>query len=76
MDPQDIERIRQLAASDGQLRELWDRHCALEAELERLDGQRFLTPQETQRRKELQKAKLAGRDRIQAILDRTRGPGR
>ena len=69
MNPQDIELIQQLTSQNGELSELWERHRALEAELSELDRQRFLTPQEALRRKELQKAKLAGRDRIQAILD-------
>lgn len=70
MDPQEIERIERLAAGDPELAELWGRHQTLEAELEGLARRRHLTPAEEQRRKELQKTKLAGRDRIQAILGR------
>jgi uncharacterized protein YdcH (DUF465 family) len=70
LDPRDIDRIQRLAAGHAELGRLWDRHRALEAELAALDARRTLTPDEEVRRKELQKAKLAGRDRIQAILDR------
>lgn len=69
MDPRDIDTIQRLAASDGELRQLWAQHCTIEAELTDLDARRYLTPEEEVRRKQLQKAKLAGRDRIQAILD-------
>ena len=72
MEPRDIERIERLAAGDEELRRLWGEHRSLEAELDALDARRFRTPEEEQRRKQLQKAKLAGRDRIQAILDQQR----
>jgi hypothetical protein len=79
MDPRDIELIERVVKTDPELRGLWGDHRAIEDELGKLDGQRFLTPDETLRRKELQKAKLAGRDRIEKILDRHRervGEGR
>lgn len=72
MDAPDIERIQKLISKDGELRRLWEEHQALEDELSRLARQRFLTPEEEVRRRELQKIKLAGRDRIQSILDRRR----
>lgn len=72
MDPHEIERIERLASRDGELRRLWQEHLALEDELGRLRARRFLTPEEERRQKEIQKAKLAGKDRIQAIL-RQRG---
>lgn len=68
MDPHEIERIERLASRDGELRRLWQEHLALEDELARLRARRFLTPEEERRQKEIQKAKLAGKDRIQAIL--------
>lgn len=69
MEPRDIERIQALAAGDGELRRLWEQHREMEAELAHLAERRFLTPEEEVRRKQLQKAKLVGRDRIQTILD-------
>jgi len=72
MEPREVERIERLTGSHLELRHLWSEHRALEAELAALDQRRYLTPEEEQRRKELQKAKLAGRDRIQAILDEQR----
>jgi len=72
MDPRDIELIERLAGADAELLQLWRRHQELEGELRRLEAQRFHTPEERQRHQELKKAKLAGRDRIQAILEEHR----
>jgi hypothetical protein len=72
MDPRDIELIERLAGANPELSELWRRHQELERELQQLDAQRFQTPQERERHRELKKAKLAGRDRIQAILEEHR----
>jgi hypothetical protein len=69
MDDRDRDRIERLLPRHDELRDLWERHRSLECELAALDAQRFLTPDEQLRRKELQKLKLAGRDRIQRILD-------
>jgi uncharacterized protein len=68
MNPEEIAHIERLAPRNAELRQLWEEHRQLEQELERLRGQRFLTPGEEQRQRQLRKIKLAGRDRIQAIL--------
>lgn len=72
MDPRDVDLIHRFQEQDAELQELWVRHRSLEGELRRMDAQRFLTPEEQVRRKELQKAKLAGRDRIETLLERYR----
>jgi uncharacterized protein YdcH (DUF465 family) len=68
MDPRDIALIESLLSEHAELRQLWQSHQRLEEELNRLRAQRFLTPEEQQRQKEIQKTKLVGKDRIQAIL--------
>jgi len=70
MDPRDLERIRGLLPHHPELSRLWEEHRRLEDEIGRLEGFRVLGPEETARRTELKKRKLAGRDRIQRILDR------
>lgn len=72
MDPRDVQAIERLLAGHPELKRLWDEHLSIEEELSRLDTHRFLTPEETMRRKSLQKAKLVGRDRIQVIIDSSR----
>ncbi len=68
MDPRDVQLIERLLSQDPELGELWTAHRGFEQELDRLRDQRFFTPEEEIRRKDIQKQKLAGRDRIQAIL--------
>ena len=68
MDPKDLELIEELAPRHPELAALWREHLELEARLERLAGRRYLTPQEELEVKRLKKIKLAGRDRIEAIL--------
>jgi uncharacterized protein YdcH (DUF465 family) len=70
MEKRDLERIHRLLPRDPELARLWEEHGRFEAELERLDLQRLLTPEEATRRTELKKRKLAGKDRIQEIIDR------
>lgn len=70
MEKQDLARIHELLPGEPELARLWDEHQALERELERLKTLRTLTPEELRRRSELKKRKLAGRDRIQEILER------
>lgn len=72
MDPQDIVLIERLLGQDAELRRLWEEHQRLEHELTALRAHRFVTPAEEQREREVRKAKLAGRDRIERILNRYR----
>ncbi|MFH1058120.1 MAG: YdcH family protein [Pseudomonadota bacterium] len=60
-----------MASLQGQypeLDQLWREHQELEATLEAMNERIYLTPEEQVERKRLQKLKLAGRDRIEAIL--------
>jgi uncharacterized protein YdcH (DUF465 family) len=68
MEPRDVALIEHLLAELPELRRLWEEHERLDRELAELQDRRFLTPEEEARSQELRKTKLAGRDRIQAIL--------
>jgi uncharacterized protein YdcH (DUF465 family) len=68
MEPRDVALIERLLPSLPELRSLWEEHHRLDRQLEELNGRRFLTPEEDARARELRKTKLAGRDRIEAIL--------
>jgi len=68
MEPRDVALIERLLPAHPELRDLWEEHLRLDRELEQLHGRRFLTREEEDRRQELRKTKLAGRDRIEAIL--------
>lgn len=68
MEKQEEELIKTLSASDGELRALYDEHLTLEKDLAELNGRLHLSSAEEHQRREIQKRKLAGMDRIMAIL--------
>ena len=68
MEPRDVTLIETLLPTSPELRRLWEQHQRLERELESLRNRRILSSDEEAREREIQKLKLAGRDRIQAIL--------
>jgi uncharacterized protein YdcH (DUF465 family) len=68
MEQRDVALIERLLPRHDELRRLWEEHQRLDRELEGLVAQRFLTPEEEARSQEIRKTKLAGRDRIEAIL--------
>ena len=72
MEKKDEELIRTLLESEPELRRYYQEHVSLEDELGALQHKSYLTPGEEVQKKELQKRKLAGKDRIMEILARHR----
>lgn len=68
MEPKDMKLIEELLPQDEELRRLVEEHQAFERELERFSNKRYLTPAEEMEKKRIQKLKLAGKDKIEAIL--------
>jgi len=68
MDKQDIALIEELMGENQELAALWREHQELEQKLENLAQRSYLAPDEEQEVKRLKKVKLAGRDRMEAIL--------
>ena len=68
MEDNDLVLIRRLIPKNKELKTLWDEHLEYEAKLEQLNKRRYLSTEEEMRRKELQKLKLKGKDRIAEIL--------
>jgi uncharacterized protein len=68
MEKRDEELIQKLLPENEELRLLMESHRQFEFQLEDLNKRLYLTDQETQERKRLQKLKLAGRDRMEQIL--------
>jgi uncharacterized protein YdcH (DUF465 family) len=68
MEEYERRQIESLVGEDGELRQLWEEHLALEETLGKLDALPHRTPEEEFERKRLQKLKLAGKDRIAEIL--------
>jgi uncharacterized protein len=68
MEENDLQLIRKLIPKNKVLKELWDEHLDYEQKLEQLNKRRYLSTEEEMKRKELQKLKLKGKDKIAAIL--------
>ena len=73
MDEKEMQLIHQLREENPRYRKLYQEHVLWEKELARLDGKRFLTPEEEYERKNIQKLKLAGKDEMESIRRNYRG---
>jgi len=72
MDSRDLELINKLTDSDAELRALYNEHVAFGKLIEKLESKPYLNPTEDLEVKELKKKKLAGKTRIQDILENYR----
>jgi uncharacterized protein YdcH (DUF465 family) len=68
MEVQDETLIQRLIPENPELRKLMEDHLAFERRLDELNSLPYLTPEEDQEKKALQKSKLAGKDRIEVII--------
>lgn len=72
MEQRDLELIDELSPKNAELRILWEEHLLYERQLEKLENKPYLTPSEVRVVKDIKKKKLAGKTKLQAILDRYR----
>lgn len=72
MEKRDLELIKKYIDVDPELKRYMKEHEEFEKKLEELNRRIYLTPEEEVERKKIQKLKLAGRDRIEAILAKYR----
>ncbi len=70
MDQHELELLNKHAATDPELKSLWEDHVLYEKQVEKLEGKAFRTPTEEQTLKQLKKQKLEGKTQLMAILDR------
>lgn len=70
MDQQEKELLEKYAASDPELKSLWDDHLLYEKQIEKLEGRNYLTPMEQQTLRQLKKQKLDGKTRMADIIDK------
>lgn len=68
MEHSDLKLIEQLMKQDAELERLWSEHLDFERRLEEMNRKPYLTSEEQVEQARLKKLKLAGRDRIEAIL--------
>ncbi|MBW2060081.1 MAG: DUF465 domain-containing protein [Deltaproteobacteria bacterium] len=72
MEKRDEELIASLLDKEPELKKLLAQHQELGDRVDELSKRPYLTTEEGLEKKRLQKLKLAGRDRIEAILARYR----
>ena len=75
MDQHELELLKKYAATDPELKSLWDDHVLYEKQVEQLEHKAFRTPTEEQTLKQLKKQKLEGKTQLMAILDRLKKQG-
>lgn len=72
MEPRDEKLVQELAPSNDELRRAYENHTRLKEEVDELASRAHLTAEEELHRKELQKLKLAEKDKIARMLDEHR----
>jgi uncharacterized protein len=73
MEKREEEQILSLVDQVPELRSLYTEHQDLKKQLDTLNHKHYLTPEEELEKKRIQKLKLAGKDRMMAILAAHRG---
>jgi hypothetical protein len=76
MEKKDEELIQALLPHDPELKQFYQEHLDLEQQIAELNRRLYMTPEQEFEKKELQKRKLAGKDRIMQILDKHRATTR
>jgi hypothetical protein len=72
MEKKDEEFIQTLLPQDPELKQYYEEHLQLEQQLADFNRKVYLTPEQDLEKKQLQKRKLHGKDRIMEILDKHR----
>lgn len=72
MEQHELDLIARLVQTNEGLNELWEAHQEYEKQLARFEGKPYLSPTEDAELKQIKKLKLAGKTKIQAILDKNR----
>lgn len=72
MDARDEALVKTLALQNIELRRSWEKHSRLKDQVAALSSRAHLTPDEEVQRRELQKQKLAEKDRMMRLLDEHR----
>jgi uncharacterized protein YdcH (DUF465 family) len=73
MEKKEEELIRALIVENSELRKYYEEHLDLERQLAEFNRKAYLTPEQALEKKQLQKRKLSGKDRIMEILEKHRG---
>ncbi|MDD4730393.1 MAG: DUF465 domain-containing protein [Desulfovibrio sp.] len=74
MEQADLTLIERYQEQDSELRSLWEQHQEYERILQKYEGRPYLSPTQTQEIKQLKKKKLAGKTKLQQVLEQYRQP--
>lgn len=72
MEQYELELIAKYGKQDRELGKLWEQHLEYEKQVEKLESKTNLTPQEDSELKQIKKLKLAGKTKIQQLLEKYR----
>ncbi len=72
MEQKDLDLIKTNIDKDEELKKLWEEHLELKDKLEEFNSKKYLSTEDEMRRKQLQKLKLAGKDKLDQLLDKYR----
>ncbi len=72
MEQYELELIAKYGKQDDELSHLWQKHLEYEQALEKYENKTYLSSQEESEMKRLKKKKLAGKTKIQNILEKYR----
>lgn len=75
MEERDATLIEKLARENEEFRQLLERHRSLERDLQEYEKKPYLTSEQILDKTRLKKLKLAGKDKMEAILKRYRSEG-
>ncbi len=76
MEKKDEDFIHTLLDHDAELKTYYEEHLDLERQLEEFNRRLYLSPEQEIERKQLQKRKLSGKDKIMQILEAHRSGAR
>ncbi|MBF0480832.1 MAG: DUF465 domain-containing protein [Desulfovibrionaceae bacterium] len=72
MEQRELDLIERHLAGDAELKTLWEDHIRYEKLLERLETKPFRTPSEDLEVKDIKKKKLAGKTKLDALIQKYR----
>ncbi len=72
MEQKDLEIIKKHSNNDENLAKLYNEHLEYEKLLEKFNSKPFLTPSDELERKQIQKKKLIGKDKLEEIIKKYR----
>ncbi len=68
MEEKDLQLITKIIPDSPELKKLWEEHLDYKVKLEEFNKKKYLSAEDELKRREIQKLKLAGKDRIEDIL--------